>query len=70
MSDQIQDYDVIVVGGGHAGGRLGALHFGLGDEDETEIRVIWPDQTVSEWRDIRAGAAYQVHRDGATLDIR
>ena len=32
------------VGGGHAGGALVPMHFGLGDNDEAvEVTVIWPD---------------------------
>jgi enediyne biosynthesis protein E4 len=40
----------LVVGGGHAGGQLGRLHFGLGDASWAEVRVIWPDGTESEWQ--------------------
>jgi hypothetical protein len=39
----------LTVGGGHAGGQAGPLHFGLGSETAAEVRVIWPDGTVSEW---------------------
>lgn len=40
----------ITVGGGHAGGRAGPEHFGLGDATMAEIRVIWPDGSASPWR--------------------
>jgi hypothetical protein len=33
----------ITVGGGHAGGQLGWIHFGLGDAESATVRVIWPD---------------------------
>ena len=33
----------ISVGGGHAGGQLGWIHFGLGDAESASVRVIWPD---------------------------
>jgi len=39
----------VTIGGGHAGGALGPLHFGLGSLEQVELRVIWPDQTVSDW---------------------
>lgn len=39
----------ITVGGGHASGQAGALHFGLGDVDRAEVRVIWPDGTKGTW---------------------
>jgi hypothetical protein len=37
------------VGGGHGGGQAGPLHFGLGPASEADLRVIWPDGTVSRW---------------------
>ena len=33
----------LTVGGGHAGGQLGWIHFGLGPADAAEVRVQWPD---------------------------
>lgn len=39
----------ITIGGGHAGGVAGPLHFGLGAADRVELRVIWPDGTLSDW---------------------
>ena len=38
----------ITVGGGHASGQAGWIHFGLGDTENTEIRVQWPDGTWSD----------------------
>ena len=32
----------VTVGGGHAGGQLGWIHFGVGAATEVEIRVQWP----------------------------
>jgi len=37
----------LTIGGGHSGGQLGWVHFGLGSADHAEIRVRWPDGTVS-----------------------
>lgn len=42
----------ITVGGGHAGGAAGVLHFGLGDLTEAELRVIWPDGEVGDWQSV------------------
>ncbi|MGH2404682.1 MAG: CRTAC1 family protein, partial [bacterium] len=43
----------LTVGGGHAGGQLGWIHFGLGGAREATIRVQWPD---GEWSPtMRAG---------------
>jgi enediyne biosynthesis protein E4 len=37
---------VISVGGGHASGQAGFVHFGLGTAERAEIRIKWPD---GEW---------------------
>ena len=42
----------ITVGGGHAGGVAGPLHFGLGDAETAEIRVIWPDGESGDWQPV------------------
>jgi hypothetical protein len=39
----------VTVGGGHAGGQLGWLHFGLGEASEAEVRVQWPDGETGAW---------------------
>jgi len=38
----------LTVGGGHASGQAGPLHFGLGDAAQAQVRVTWPDGRVSE----------------------
>ncbi len=38
----------LTVGGGHASGQMGWIHFGLGDAKKTEIRVQWPDGAWSQ----------------------
>ncbi|WGH80135.1 CRTAC1 family protein [Jannaschia ovalis] len=45
----------VTLGGGHAGGATGPLHFGLGAAKAAEIRVTWPDGTVGPWRVVRPG---------------
>ena len=42
-------------GGGHAGGKAGPLHFGLGTAKAAEVRVLWPDGKQSVWTPIGAG---------------
>jgi len=44
----------LTIGGGHVGGQLGPIHFGLGANDTTDVRVIWPDGGVSDWIDVKA----------------
>ena len=39
----------ITVGGGHASGVSAPEHFGLGNADNVNVRVIWPDGSVSNW---------------------
>lgn len=39
----------VTVGGGHASGQAGPLHFGLGDVDTAQVQVTWPDGRVSDY---------------------
>jgi enediyne biosynthesis protein E4 len=52
----------VVIGGGHAGGQLGPLHFGLAGAAEAEVRVIWPDGTDSGWRRHPANRVVTIER--------
>jgi hypothetical protein len=45
----------VTVGGGHAGGQLGWLHFGLGQEAAAQVRVQWPDGDVGPWMAVPSG---------------
>jgi hypothetical protein len=38
------------IGGGHAGGQLGWMHFGVGGAREVQVRVQWPDGEIGPWR--------------------
>ena len=42
----------LTVGGGHAGGQLGWVHFGLGDHDAARVRIQWPDGETGPWMDV------------------
>ncbi len=42
----------VTIGGGHAGGSLGPVHFGTGEASELELRVIWPDGLIGEWQTV------------------
>lgn len=66
--DKVQAREV-TVGGGHGGGQSGPLHFGLGQERQAEVRVIWPDGETSEWRRIEAGQRCTATRDGTRLNL-
>ena len=50
------------IGGGHVSGSLIPLHFGLGDADSTEVRVIWPDGTATDWMPVTANQVLPVNR--------
>ena len=52
----------VTVGGGHVSGSLVPLHFGLGSAARAELRVIWPDGSVDDWRPVTAGAVHRVDR--------
>ena len=39
----------LTVGGGHAAGEAGSVHFGLGPEPDAEVRILWPDGSSSDW---------------------
>lgn len=40
------------VGGGHASGGLGWVHFGLAGADKARLRVQWPDGEWSNWAEV------------------
>ena len=53
----------ITVGGGHASGQAGLLHFGMGAHAAARLRVIWPDGTVGAWRPVQPNRIIALHRD-------
>jgi hypothetical protein len=50
-----------VVGGGHAGGQLLPLHFGIGPARNATVTVTWPDGSTSELT-ASAGESYLVEK--------
>ena len=44
----------LTVGGGHAGGQLGWVHFGLGNAVGADVRVAWPGGETGQWIHVRA----------------
>ncbi len=59
----------ITVGGGHAGGSATFQHFGLGQAEQAEIRVIWPDGKASGWITLPANGIHRIERDEAAPGI-
>ncbi|CAN5623550.1 CRTAC1 family protein [soil metagenome] len=61
LADRLTEREV-VVGGGHAGGQVGPVHFGLGRSATAELRVIWPDGEEGEWLQVSANQHVLVER--------
>jgi enediyne biosynthesis protein E4 len=61
LGDRLIEREV-TVGGGHVGGQLGRLHFGLGDASSAEVRVVWPDGSEGPWQRLAANQLVVVER--------
>ena len=44
----------LTVGGGHASGHMGWMHFGLGVAQQVKLRVQWPQGDWSAWQPVNA----------------
>ncbi len=53
----------LTVGGGHVSGVLAPVHFGLGDAQNAQVRVIWPDGEAGPDISVEANALYEIARD-------
>ncbi len=51
------------VGGGHAGGQWGPLHFGLGAAERAEVRVEWPRRGWGPWTKVSANRVLTIKPD-------
>ena len=56
----------VTVGGGHAGGVAGPEHFGLGEAERVQARVIWPDGAASDWAALEPGRYATLRRSEGT----
>ena len=56
-------YRTVQVGGGHASGRSGFVHLGLGTAERAEIRVQWPDGAWSHPYRVFADSFVLIERD-------
>lgn len=59
----------LTVGGGHAGGQLGWIHFGLGDAASAEVRIRWPDGEVGDWLNLDANSFAIIERGTSGLSM-
>ena len=60
----------LTVGGGHASGHLGWIHFGLGAAQNVKLRVLWPQGEWSAWYSVAADAFYGVDRERGLIDAK
>ena len=44
----------LTIGGGHAGGSAGPVHFGLGAAETVALRILWPDGQKTKWQTVAA----------------
>ena len=58
----------VTIGGGHASGELGWIHFGLGDADGAQIRIQWPDGTAGRWMNVGADRFVTIRRGSPRLE--
>jgi enediyne biosynthesis protein E4 len=56
----------VTIGGGHASGSIGWVHFGLGERREAEVRVIWPDGDPGPWMEVSADTFLVLERGDDT----
>ena len=64
VGDRTIDREV-TVGGGHASGKAGWLHAGLGDAETAQVRVEWPDGEIGPWMDVGADTFVTIERGAA-----
>ena len=56
----------LTVGGGHASGQMGWMHFGIGSATDVQVRVQWPEANWSEWMLAKADNYYTITTQGIT----
>lgn len=61
VGDQVAQRE-LTIGGGHAGGQLGWIHFGLGSASRAQVRVDWPGGEVGPWQDVAANTFDLIER--------
>jgi enediyne biosynthesis protein E4 len=52
----------LTIGGGHAGGQLGWIHFGIGGAAGADVRVVWPGGETGPWVRVTANQFAVVER--------
>lgn len=54
----------VTVGGGHASGQAGWVHFGLGTAESADLRILWPGETDAPWQAVTANGFYKITKGG------
>jgi hypothetical protein len=57
----------LTIGGGHAGGQLTWIHFGLGPSNDARVRVTWPGGEVGPWMSAAADTFGVVERGAGSI---
>lgn len=60
----------LTVGGGHASGHLGWIHFGLGRAERVRVRVLWPHGDWGPWQSVASDAFYLLDRETGIAPVR
>ena len=66
----------LTIGGGHASGQLGWMHFGLGElggAKTVRVRVQWPHSDRAEWSawsSVTADAFYRIDRERGAVEVK
>ena len=68
IADRTQSRE-ITIGGGHAGGKAGWHHFGIGVAERAIVRIQWPDGEWSPWIRLFANQHARITRDKSTADV-
>jgi hypothetical protein len=56
----------LTIGGGHIGGQLGWIHFGIGGSAQAQVRVHWPGGEIGPWLDVAANTFDTIERGAPT----
>jgi len=57
----------LTIGGGHVGGQLTWLHFGLGPSKEARVRVVWPGGEAGPWMSAAADTFGVIERGAGSI---
>ncbi len=59
----------LTIGGGHASGQLGWVHFGLSEAAAADVRVLWPGGEAGPWQRVSANTFVDLRRGATTAQV-